>query len=85
MSAHIILFLKENLNINFVTLVDKLNNSYKELGNGILIEKKYNNPNQPNFIFNNNKEVQIDGNNHHISINLFNATFLSSTLVSFSV
>lgn len=72
MSNHIILFIKPNVNIDFSQLINKMQECYKEIGNGILIEKSNNNPNQPNFIFNNNKDIQIDGNNHHISINLFN-------------
>lgn len=72
MQTHIVLFLKENLNIDFSILVEKMKECYKEIGNGIIIEKSSNNPNQPNFIFNNNKDLIIDGNNHHISINIFN-------------
>lgn len=74
MGTHIVLFLKqktENEKIDFKILTDKLSENYKEIGNAILLENSTK-PNEPKFIFKENKELLIDGNNHHISINLFN-------------
>lgn len=70
MSYHIVLFLKQNTNINFEELVKKIEESYKEVGKGIIVNKNTNNQNYPNFIFEQNKELIIDGNNHHITINI---------------
>lgn len=72
MSTHIVLFLKPNLNINTEELVKKLEESFKDLGEGLILNKENKNPNYPTFIFNKNKELLIDGNNHHISINILN-------------
>lgn len=72
MATHIVLFLKNKLDIDFKTLTAKMQENYKDIGEGIIITKEGNNPNHPNFIFNSNKEILIDGNNHHISINIFN-------------
>jgi len=71
MGSHIVLFLKPNQNIDFKMLTEKLYEAYKDLGEALIIETSTK-PNEPNFIFNKNKELLIDGNNHHISINLFN-------------
>lgn len=71
MGVHIIIFIKPDTNIDFSKLINDLYNNYKEIGKGILIEKTANNINQPNFIFNHNKDLQIDGNNHHITLNIF--------------
>lgn len=70
MGVHIVLFLKTNLQIDFSLLIDKMKESYKEIGNGIIIPSDSNQ--KPNFIFKENKDILIDGNNHHISINIFN-------------
>lgn len=72
MSTHIVLFLKPNLNINTEELVKKLEESFKDLGEGLILNKENKNPNYPTFIFNKNKDLLIDGNNHHISINILN-------------
>lgn len=71
MGSHIVLFLKPNQNIDFKTLTEKLYEAYKDLGEALILEKS-SKPNEPKFVFNQNKELLIDGNNHHISINLFN-------------
>jgi len=72
MSIHLVLFLKPNLSINFEELVSELEENFKELKNGIILNKENKNPNYPTFVFNQNKELLIDGNNHHISINILN-------------
>lgn len=71
MGTHIVLFIKPNTNINFNKLIEDIYNSYKELGKGILIEKENDHYNAPNFIFNNSKGLLMDGNNHHITLNIF--------------
>ncbi len=70
MGTHIVLFLKQPVNLNFNKLMNDLYNSYKQLGQGILVENTLNNPNLPIFVFDKNKEVLIEGNNHHITINI---------------
>lgn len=72
MSVHIVLFLKPNIMVNYEELVKKLEECFKDLKRGVILNNRNNNPNYPNFIFNQNKDLVIDGNDHHISINIVN-------------
>ena len=71
MNTNIVLFLKPHLDIDFEVLIKKLEETYKELGSGFLLSKKKLSPNQPNFIFNQNKELIIFGNDVIILLYLY--------------
>lgn len=70
MSNHIVLFLKPNTSINFEEFIINLENNYKKIGKGIIINKNINDEKYMNYIFKENKDLIIEGNNHHISINI---------------
>lgn len=72
MSTHLVLFLKQNQTINFEELVKQIEENLKDLKTGTILSEENKNPNYPIFIFNKNKDLLLDGNNHHISINILN-------------
>lgn len=73
MGIHIILFLKPNTIIDYSKLINDMYDNYKEIGKGIIIDTKRTDINQPKFIFNSNKDLLIDGNNHYIALNIFDS------------
>ena len=71
MSTYIVLFFKNDLIIDYEKLVKKIEECYKDFKTGIIFNN-INNPNYPNFIFKDNQDLSIEGNNHHIAINILN-------------